>query len=205
MTAFLGDFATVRTGLVTARKKAQLDSVEKIGYRQISLRYFGFGVKLNRVESETFESKEPVNEKYLTQQGDVVVRLRAPSSAVYIEKEDEGLLIHSLLAVIRMNGNANNTIDPRYLAYYINATSTQHILKKSIKGTAIPMLKTKDLEELKVSFPYRIEEQQNLVRLLELSEKERRLLQELSEKKKQLSQSYLDTIIQQNKEAICQK
>jgi restriction endonuclease S subunit len=194
----LGDIATVRTGLVAARKKAKLDSPDKTEYEQISLRYFGAGVKLAKPEKEKdiFLSAEEIDTKYLTQEGDVVVRLRAPSSAVYIEKEDEGLLIHSLLAVICVK---NNVIDPKYLAYYLNASTTQRILKQDVKGTAIPMLKTKDLEQLAITLPP-IEKQKKLVRFLELADKESALLLSLANEKKQLSQTILDTIIQQNKE-----
>ena len=199
----LGDLSTIRTGLVVARKKARLDSSSKIEYEQISLRYFGTGIKLERdkKEKDIFVSSEEIDSKYFTKEGDVVVRLRAPSSAVYIEKEDEGLLIHSLLAVIRVESNLLNA---KYLAYYINAQATQRILKREVKGTAIPMLKTKNLEELKITLPP-LEEQKKLVQFLELADKERALLLSLADEKKQFSESILNTIIEQNKEAKCHK
>jgi len=198
LTVFLSDIATVRTGLVIARKKAQLDSPSKIEYEQISLKYFGAGVALTKPEKEKdiFVAAEKIDRKYFTREGDVVVRLRAPSSAVYIEKEDEGLLIHSLLAVIRVK---SDKVDAKYLAYYLNARATQRVLKQDVKGTAIPMLKTKDLERLAVTLPP-VEKQKALVRFLELADKERILLQRLTEEKQRLSQAFLDTIIQQNKE-----
>ena len=198
MTILLGDIATVRTGLVVARKKAKPDSPQHIKYEQISLRYFSTGIKLDKPEKEKdiFISTEEIAGKYLTQEGDVVVRLRAPSSAVYIEKEDEGLLIHSLLAVIRVH---SNQVDAKYLAYYLNAQTIQRILKQDVKGTAIPMLKTKDLEQLAITLPS-IEKQKELVQFLELADKERVLLHHLAQEKQRLSQAVLDTIIQQNKE-----
>ena len=198
MTVFLGNIATVRTGLVVARKKAKLDSLQHIKYEQISLRYFSTGIKLDKPEKEKdiFVSAEEIAGKYLTQEGDVVVRLRAPSSAVYIEKEDEGLLIHSLLAVIRVK---SDKVDAKYLAYYLNARATQRVLKQDVKGTAIPMLKTKDLERLEVILPP-LEKQKKLVAFLELTDKEQILLHTLAEEKQRLSQAFLDTIIQQNKE-----
>jgi restriction endonuclease S subunit len=61
-------------------------------------------------------------------------------------------------------------------------------------------LKTKDLEQLKVTLPP-IEKQKELVKFLELADKERELLLKLANEKKQLSQTILDTIIQQHKEA----
>ena len=193
MTVKLGDLSTVRTGLVVARKKARLDSPEKIEYKQISLRCFDNGVKLDKSKNDIFTSAEKIDTKYLTQIGDVVVRLRAPSSAVYIEKEDEGLLIHSLLAVIRVDSKLLNA---KYLAYYINSHNAQRILKQDVKGTAIPMLKTKDLEELKIALPP-LEKQNKLVQFLELADKERGLLMELAHEKKKLSQVILNNIIKE--------
>ncbi|MCB4762143.1 MAG: restriction endonuclease subunit S [Sulfurovum sp.] len=196
MVTQLNEMASIRTGLVISRKKAQLDSGYKIEYEQISLRCFGAGVKLDKTQKDIFVSSEEIDGKYFTQEGDVVVRLRAPSSAVYIEKEDVGLLIHSLLAVIRVD---SNVLDAKYLSYYINAHSAQRILKQDVKGTAIPMLKTKDLEQLKITLPP-IEKQKELVKFLELSDKERKLLLHLAHTKQQLSQTILNTIIQQYKE-----
>lgn len=190
------DIATVRTGLVTARKKAQLDSINSIQYEQISLRYFSTGVKLDKSEKDIFVSAEEIDTKYLAQEGDVIVRLRSPSTAVYIGKDDEGLLIHSLLAVIRVE---SNMIDPKYLAYTINSNSTQRSIKKDVKGTAIPMLKTKDLEHLEIAIPT-MQKQKELVKFLELADKERELLLSLAHEKQQLSQTVLDTIIQSNKD-----
>jgi restriction endonuclease S subunit len=194
----LGDLATVRTGLVVSRKKAQFDTECKVEYEQISLRYFGDGVKLVKSEEDKdiFVSSEEIDGKYLTQEGDVVVRLRSPSSAVYIEKEDAGLLLHSLLAVIRVK---SDKLDAKYLAYYINSRSSQRIFKQHIKGTTIPMLKTKDIEQLKVALPP-IETQKKLVKFLDLADKERELLHNLANEKRRFSQRIIDNIIQQTKD-----
>jgi len=194
--AYLGDFAIVRTGLVVARKKARLDSLDSQVYKQIGLRCFTSGILLDKTQIDDFISAEIINDKYLTQEGDVVVRLRSPGTAVYINKEDEGLLISSLLAVIRID---DPRLDPRYLAYYINSHFSQKLLQREIKGTAIPMLKTKDLERLQLTVPS-LEEQKKMVRFLDLAGREQRLLLSLAKEKEQLSQAILDTIIQQNKD-----
>jgi len=192
----LGNLATVRTGLVVARKKAQLDSKHNIEYEQIGLRCFGPSVKLDKTQTDAFISSSKIDNKYLTQEGDVVVRLRAPSSAIYITKENEGLLISSLLSVVRVDERSK--LDAKYLAYYINSYKAQRILKQDVKGTAIPMLKTKDLEQLEISIP-NMKKQKKLVGFLDLAQKEQNLLLNLAKEKAQLSQAILDTIIQQNR------
>ena len=196
MNAQLGEFATVRTGLVLSRKKAEPDFEQSRVYEQVSMRCFDSSVKIDKEHIDAFNAVENIDSRYLTQKGDVLLRLRAPSSAVYIAKEDEGLLISSLLAVIRVD---DAKVDAKYLAYYINSKASQRILKQETKGTAIPMLKTKDLENLEVVLPSLVK-QKELVRFLELADKEKDLLQKLIDEKQKLSQTILDTIIQQNKE-----
>ena len=192
----LGDIATIRTGLVVGRKKAQLDSAEKISYSQITLRCFRAGVKLEHEHVDTFVSAQVLDDKYFTHKGDVLVRLRTPSEAVYIEKKDEGLLINSLLAIIRIE---SNTVEAKYIAYFINAKTAQRQLKLDEQNTTIPMVKTKDLENLDIVLPPLVE-QKRVVALLDLAQKEQDLLQNLIHEKKQLSLTILDTIIQQHKE-----
>ncbi len=196
MKAFLGDFGIVRTGLVVARKKARLDSLDSKVYKQIGLRCFTSSISLDKSKMDDFFTIEMIDNKYLTQEGDVVVRLRSPSTAVYIDKEDEGLLISSLLAVIRVD---DARLDARYLAYYINSYFSQRLLQREIKGTAIPMLKTKDLEKLELTVPS-FEEQKRVVSYLDLAQRDQQLLRTLVKEKEQLSQAVLDTIIQSNKD-----
>ena len=196
MIVILDDVAMVRTGLVLARKKAQTNFKHSITYEQVGLRCFSSTVKLDRHHTDKFNATEKIDDKYLTIEGDVLVRLRSPASALYIDKVNEGLLISSLMLVIRVN---KNILDAKYLAYFINAQATQHILRQDIKGTAIPMLKTKDLKQLKITLPT-LEKQKKLVKFLELADKERASLLSLAHEKKILSQTILDIIIQQNKE-----
>ena len=196
LTIKLGEISNIRTGLVTARKKAKADSLNRFEYKQISLKSFGKGIKLQKDKSDIFISSQEIKPKYFTKEGDVIVRLRAPASAVYIDKNDEGLLIHSLLVVIRVD---KDKLDPKYLAYYINSKSVQRILKQDVKGTAIPMLKTKDLEELPIILPP-LQKQKELVGFLELADKEAELLQLLANEKLQFSEAVFLKAINHYKE-----
>ena len=193
----LSDIATVRTGLVVARKKHQMDSELEVKYTQVSLRCFGSGVTLDHLHTDEFISAEELETKYFTKKGDILVRLRSPSLALYIEQEDEGLLINSLLSIIRIDAQ---NINAKYAAYYINSKTAKRQLRLDMQNTAIPMVKSRDLENLEIVLPP-LAEQKKLVALLDLAQKEQDLLQKLINEKKQLSQTILDTIIQQNKEA----
>jgi len=192
----LGDIATVRTGLVMARKKAKLDSEKEVRYYQVSLRCFGSSIQLDHDYKDKFISSEELEDKYFTHKGDILVRLRYPSLAIYIDKEDEGLLINSLLSIIRID---DNRVNAKYVAYYLNSKATERQLRQDVQSTAIPMIKRRDLENLEIILPP-LAEQKRLVSLLDLAQKEKELLQKLIDEKEQLSQIILNTIIEQNKE-----
>jgi len=192
----LRDIATVRTGLVLSRKKAKPMSSSVHRYEQVSIRCFGSPIRLDREYTEIFEADKAVDERYLTREGDVLVRLRAPATAVYVGNDAEGLLVSSLLAVIRVS---DENILPKFLAHYLNSETAQHLLRRDIKGTTIPMLKTRDLDELKIVIPP-LEIQKRLVTYLNASQKEQELLRKLMDQKQSFSKAIFETILEQNKD-----
>ncbi len=191
----LNEVSNIRTGLVLARKKATLDG-EKHYYSQITLKSFSNSITLESQYLDDFISAMEIDSIYLSQPGDIVVRLREPNTAVYINEASSGLLIPSLMVIVRVH---DNRVNNEFLAYFLNSKETRKALEKELKGTTISMIKTKDLEKLEVVLPP-IEEQESVVSLMKLFEKERQLLDILIDEKKQLSQTILDTIIQQNKD-----
>ena len=193
----LNDIATIRTGLVLSRKKAAPDDPEQHLYKQITLKSFSNSVTLQSDYFDEFTSIEKIDDKYLSQVGDIIVRLREPNTAVYIVAESAGLVVPSLFAIVRVN---ESTVDNTFLAYYLNSLEVKKVLERELKGTTIPMIKIKDLGELTLHLPL-LNVQQNIVDFMSLSEKEITLLERLKEEKQRYSQAVLDTIIQQNKEA----
>ena len=192
----LSEMATVRTGLVLSRKKAALHDKTKFIYRQVTLKSFTDSVTLQDEYFDDFISAEPIDDKYISKIGDIVVRLRKPNVAVYIDEKSAGLVIPSLMCIVRVKDSSANSA---YLAHYLNSTPAKKVLEREIKGTTIPMIKTKDLENIDVVLPS-LEVQNTTVELMKLSAKEIELIEKLKQEKQQLSQTILDTIIQQNKE-----
>ena len=145
----LKDIATIKTGLVLFRKKAALYEV-KTSYKQLTLKSFSNSTIVNPSTLDDFASTDEIKKDYLTQEGDVIIRLRAPSVAIYIDKSMQGLVISSLMTVIRSNDlNVNN----KFLAHYLNSNIIQKVFNIAIKGTAIPMIKTSDVAELNIVLP----------------------------------------------------
>lgn len=98
----------IKTGLVLFRKKSAFYEVQ-IPYKQLTLKSFSNSTIVNTSSIDDFSSFNKIKPDYLTQEDDIVIRLRAPNVAIYIDKLMQGLVISSLMAVIRLNdSNINN-------------------------------------------------------------------------------------------------
>jgi len=191
----LGELAYVRTGLVLGRKKVD-DALPGYEYESITLKCFGEDGKFLRDETDRFFAKEELANDYLTREGDIVVRLRAPVRAIHIDKPEEGLLINSLLAVIRLK---TPELDPRYLCDFLNSTTAQKQFTEMVKGTAITMLKSKDLERLRVVVPP-LETQRKLVNYHTTARHELELLERRLQAGRQLAHGVFETVLHRYKE-----
>ena len=187
----LKDISNLRTGLVTARKKASAIDEETYSYRAVTLKSFNRNGCLSVKYLDNFTAKEEINENYLTQYNDILVRLREPNFAVLIEENNINLLIPSLVATIRV---VSDSVDSKFLTYYLNSTVVKRALNSSITGTAINMIKTKELENLEIQIPS-LEEQKKIVEFLDLTSKEINLLEELKNQKEKYYQEVFNNIL----------
>lgn len=187
----LKNISTIRTGLVTTRKKATIVDSEIIPYKVITLKSFNPNGSLRVDNLDTFISKEKIKETYLTQVDDVLIRLREPNIAINITEENSGLVIPSFVASIRVD---KTKVDNKFLTYYLNSTTAKRALNSSITGTAINMIKTKELENLDIQLPS-LQEQKKIVEFLDLTSKEINLLEELKNQKEKYYKEAFNNIL----------
>ena len=187
----LKEIATVRTGLVLSRKKAMKHDEVSYAYRQITLKSFSDSITLESQYFDNFLSNEKIDETYISRVGDIVVRLRKPNTAVYIDERSEGLIISSLMAIIRVHEEG---IENAFLAQYLNTRYVKKMLTKAVKGTTIAMIKTKDLESLLITLPP-LGVQNTMLKYIALSYKEIQVLEKLKVEKKKLIDELLERIL----------
>lgn len=187
----LKDVSIIRTGLVTARKKASAVDSEIISYKAVTLKSFNTNGSLIVDNLDTFVSKEKIKETYLTQANDVLIRLREPNIAIYINSDNSNLVIPSFVATIRID---KTKVSSKFLTYYLNSTTAKRALNRSITGTAINMIKTKELEDLEIKLPS-LEEQKKIVEFLDLTSKEMDLLEELKKEKEKYYSEIFNNIL----------
>ncbi len=85
--------------------------------------------------------------KFLTHQGDIVIKLSSPYDSVIIEKEDEGLLLPSFLLRIEIK---NKEINPSYLLAYLNSSLFKESLQRNCYGSVTALVKKSDLDNLDI-------------------------------------------------------
>ncbi|MDY0402425.1 restriction endonuclease subunit S [Sulfurovum sp.] len=187
----LNELANIRVGLPLIRKKGDIHDDVFYRYQVITLKAFSSSGFLLLNELDEFIASEELSANYIAEEGDVLVRLREPNLAVYIDQYSAGLIVPALMAIVKPKKDMNS----KYLTYFINSNSAQRQLKKELQGTTIPMLKTSELADLKVTIPS-IETQDKIVSVLDLVNKELELLEELKNMKTQFKNEILDTILQ---------
>lgn len=176
----IGALADVRSGLVLSRKQSR----EPTDYRYplINLRCIQQEGIIDLNESDIYEAKEPLKEEYLSQRGDIVVRLTAPYTAVLIDDTTSGMVISSNFVVIRIE---DKQLLPEYLFWLLN---TQKVKRKIYENTTSNMLgavKAKFLTDFELTV-LPVEDQHKIAQLNLLAKKESQLLKELATEKEKL-------------------
>lgn len=141
---FLGDVFQVKSGLVVSRKKAIDSNMAKFNYKQLNLRAVNKNGYLEMSELETLLTEERISSDYLTSFGDVVVRLTDPYTAIFINKEYEGLVITSNFAVIREGMGYNS----EFLAYYLNGDVVKKQLYSNMQGNVVKSVNIASVENV---------------------------------------------------------
>lgn len=186
------DIAIAKSGMVLSRKRAGKFEKPAEKYKALTLKSISKYGKINHNDLEDYYSSEKLSEDYITREGDIIVRLREPILAAYIDKEDENILVPSYFLKIRV---LSDKILPQYLTYYINSKNVQQQLKRHIAGTSIPMIKPsviKDLEVPNIS----LSRQRAIIKLLDCGQKELILLNNLIELKEKYYKGICDKLME---------
>ena len=182
----LQSLAGVRSGLVLSRKQSK----EPTDYRYplINLRCIQQEGNIDLHKADIYEAKESLKEEYLSRQGDIVVRLTAPYTAVLIDDTTSGMVISSNFVVIRIE---DKRLLPEYLFWLLNTQKVRHKIYENTTSNMLGAIKAKFLMDFElVLLP--IEVQQKIAQLNLLAKKESQLLKELAAEKEKLHSSLLD-------------
>jgi restriction endonuclease S subunit len=175
----LGDFASVKSGLVLSRKAVNNDIEPGHQYKLVNLKCIKSDGTIDEAELETFHSSEKLADNYLTATEDILVRLILPNTAVLIINGLEGMVFSSHFCRIRID---SDKILPEFLHWYLNSDLAKRQTQKDTMGTVVSAIRSGSLNKVNLKVPS-IEKQKEFVNLYRISIKEIELLQELTNQK----------------------
>ena len=189
----LGDAATVRSGLVLSRKQAREPS--KMRYRALNLRSINPEGYIDTESLDVFEASEQLSPEYLSQSGDVIVRMSAPYTAVLIDDNTAGIVISSNFVVIRCN---KREIIPEYLFWLINTPEAKKKVYENATSNMLATVKAKYFTDYEI-VPMPIADQRQIAAMNTLAKKEARLLRQLADEKEKIYEQAIQRAYQKLK------
>lgn len=193
----IGNIASVRTGLVTARKKKNALSNRQYNYRLLNLKCISSDGHIITDYLEPYEVSDELKDDYLTKRGDILIRLSVPYTAVIINRTDLcGLVIPSHFAVIRAN---KAMVTPEYIFWSLRRDKNRIALMQNSSGSAaFGTISSGLIANLNITL-LPMEKQHIIGELMLLSEREQELLAKLTAEKKKYNALILNKIYENMK------
>lgn len=184
----LGNIATVRSGLVLSRRQAREPS--DIRYPLLNLRSINPRGYIEADQLDVFAAAEYLSPEYLSQIGDVIVRLTAPYTAILVDKVTAGMVISSNFVIIRADCRE---LLPEYLFWLINTPKIKRSIYENTSSNMLGAIKAKYFSDFEVpSLP--IAKQQQIAVMNELALKETKLLRQLADEKERYYSLLIDRV-----------
>ena len=134
----LSKVCDISAGLVLRRKEAQTQSEIVKNYKVITLKSFEDDGCINLEYLDDYNSIELLDDRYITKENDILIRLSNPYTAIQVKAEQAGYVIPSLFAIVRPN---QNEIDSGYLSFILNNDMIKQSYFKNAMGTTIPVIR----------------------------------------------------------------
>ncbi|WP_459827708.1 restriction endonuclease subunit S [Campylobacter concisus] len=189
----ISDISDIKTGLVLIRKKADKNVDEKFRYKVVSLKSFNENALFDDTFADEFISSEKISDEYKVSRGDVLLRLREPNFAVYIDKDYKDLIYTSLMVRIRVK---SDIFDPRFVAHYLNSSTVKRALAPDVSGTTIAMIGVASINNIKIP-AINLQTQNKIVKYLDLAREESEILQNLAAQKQRYHKSIFKNLIKE--------
>jgi restriction endonuclease S subunit len=130
-------------------------------------------------------------ERYLLKDGDVLFAAKGSNNYATTYKQEYGQAIaSSSFIVVRLNQEATTLVRPEFLAWFLNTSAVQAILKRNAVGTSISSISIPQLSAMKITIPS-LAKQELILKLHQLSLKKISLLEQIL----QLEKTFLQTLL----------
>lgn len=184
MKALIKDITNIQTGLF-----AKPSGIGELVYLQ-SKHFDEYGQLHSVLHTDLVA--EGISEKHLLKEGDVLFAAKGTKNfAAVFENHSEPAVASTSFFVIRL---FDNKVLPEYLAWFLNSSFAQALLKRQAIGTSIPSISKQVLENLEIAVPD-IETQKAILQITKVRNKEKSLKQEIEAlREKQIQQQIINAI-----------
>jgi restriction endonuclease S subunit len=133
-----------------------------------------------------------ISNKHLLKHGDVLFAAKGTKNfAAIYENQNNPAVASTSFFVIRMT---DKKVLSEYLAWFLNSSSAQTLLKRQALGTSIPSISKQVLEELEIPVPD-IKKQKLILTIYQLGNKEKNLRKQIETlRKQQIQQQIINAI-----------
>jgi restriction endonuclease S subunit len=190
----IGSLADIMVGLVLKRKEAEVGIVKKHKYKALTLKSFNSEGWIDKRYLDDFESSEILDDRYLCLNGDVIIKLTPPYTAVAISEDTVGYVVPSQFIIIRIK---ETKLIHEYLALYLNSEKVKKYIQITATGITVPMIKTGTLKDLEIPI-LNLDKQIRVAEVSKLIIKERHLLYKLISEKEKFYQALTEAIIMED-------
>ena len=192
----LGDVATVRCGLVLSRKQSPTPTNAR--YHLLNLRSINADGCVEMAMLDEYYAVESLSSEYLSQVGDVIVRLTAPYTAILVDDETAGMVVSSNFVIIRPNPRQ---LISGYLAWLLNTRTAKRVIFENTSSNMLGAINPKYFACMEVALPS-IDRQSAIADLNALALKEGRLLRRLADEKKRYCDLIINTLQTDDKKGL---
>lgn len=179
----LKDIAEVYSGLTFLRYKDDNGTLKKM----IVQRSIKNGEKVSDFEEIRFNDK--MNERYLTQKGDVLMKTMYPFDTTYVD--EEGLVIGDRIAIIRLKEG----YDPSFITHLFNNFHIKKQLHRVKSVGSISQVSVREIKELELVIP-NYEEQKQFAELFDYIDEKININYQIIETDKKMKEGILNKLIE---------
>ena len=184
----LKDLATIRSGLVLARKESKQKTRHQ--YALLNLRSIHPDGHIEVKTLDVFWATENLDDIYLTQIGDIIVRLSIPYTAVCIDKSTRNLVIPSNFVTIRTD---SPKLSPEFLFWYLNRAQIKRQIYENSAGNMLAAIKPSFFADLEIP-DIDLQKQMQIAEIHNTARQEIKLLHDLAEAKEQYYAEILEVL-----------
>ena len=192
----LGDVATVRCGLVLSRKQSPTPTDAR--YRLLNLRSINADGSVEMAMLDEYYAVESLSSEYLSQVGDIIVRLTAPYTAILVDDAIAEMVVSSNFVIIRPNPRQ---LISGYLAWLLNTRKAKRVIFENTSSNMLGAINPKYFACMEVALPS-IDRQSAIADLNALALKEGRLLRRLADEKKRYCDLIINTLQTDDKKGL---